>query len=1302
VGSDYLFSFTTGTTMDLFPPQVLGINPPNGASDVNRSTSISVTFNKPVNSSSINNQTFVVASKGVIYPGTYLFSNNNSVATYIPSQLLPDFSEVTVTVTNGVTDYTGNALNQVFSSTFTTQSGYDNFRPWVVAVSPYSGQGGAPQNTRVEITFSERMNPLTINGGSFYLDGTEGRIPATITVSPDGLKATLTPQRLLLTNSNYYITCRNSMTDVAGNASLTNSGSSFTTGLTMNDTTPLALVSMTPDNGTTGAGTNGLVTLKFNKPLAATSINKDTVIVATGGVPVVGTITLDDSNTRIRFRPANLILFSPNTFYEVTVTTGVTDVVGNSLVAPYAGGFTTGAGADTTAPTLVSATLANNATNVPVNTAITLTFSEPINPSTINRWSSVRLEGNSIYGSVPANISISADRRTVTTTPVQPLFSGHRYYLSITNAVEDSSGNAFSSTTRYFTTDTAVGTDLNSLPTGATVSSNPGSLFADGTTTTTVTISNINRNGSLVPNGTKVAITADTLFRQDSAGGAILGGTASSTDPRLKIFTTLGGNVTFTYQSANRPDLTPGASTYAYIQAITVDAAERGINMIGQGSISLFRGSSVTTSVNPRNVLANGSSTSAISIVLVGNDGAAAPAGKRIAVTADPVYRQDSAGGAINGGTPAVDSRFKIFTTISGGIVNLTYTAPGFTAGQSGYAYLQIVEVDDADRITGKIGETYLYLNGSSGYTAPQPVVLTASPVGGQWGVGLNAPVVASFSQSLNQATVNGSNFYVDGPNGRVSGALTLSSGYNGPNTVVTFRPSVALAPYSSYYLYIGTGIQSASGNPLLSTYGGSFSTAGSADGVAPTVTRTNPADSITGVPVNSIIRVEFNESMEPSTINPATFLVTAGGASLQGKIGVTEGIYGKNTVAYFISDQLMPGDTQVTVTLDAGIKDEAGNVLGTSASFTFTTQSGYDNFRPWVVAVSPPNGSVDVPVNTSITVTFSEPINPLSLTGNSFYLDGPGGRIPGNISLINGNTQAVITPNVPLFANSSYYFTVAGVKDIADNTITNSVSAGFRTAYAAGISPLPTGATLFINPDSLYANGKISTTVTINNININGTPAPNGTVIAVTALPAFNQGAAGGVLSGNSIGTSVDGRFLLFQTFGASATLYYTPPDLTSMRPGTTATGIIQVASVDADTRPVSLIGQGNVILFAIGSAGISANPATLAANGTNTSQVTVTVRDRNGNLVPDGTRVGLTAAPIFIQSSAGGTFMYGTTSAVNNQVQIYTTVAGQFAATYQAPISKGSGTAVIQVVTVDIADNPLRLITTTNIALQ
>ena len=237
------------------------------------------------------------------------------------------------------------------------------------------------------------------------------------------------------------------------------------------------------------------------------------------------------------------------------------------------------------------------------------------------------------------------------------------------------------------------------------------------------------------------------------------------------------------------------------------------------------------------------------------------------------------------------------------------------------------------------------------------------------------------------------------------------------------------------------------------------------------------------------------------------------------------------------------------------------------------------------------------------------------------------------------------------------------------------------------------------VNPGTLFANGQVSTTVIISNIKSGGVLVPNGTLIAVTAQPAFNPNSVGGTISGSNATAGADPRFLVFPTFGGQVTVSYTPPDLTGKGAGNVGTGIIQAASVDLDSRPVNQIGSGSVFLLGIASATLTASPATLIANGTNTSILTVTVKDSQGNLVPDGTRVSLTAAPIFSPSSAGGTILGGTTSGADGRVTIFTIAGGQVAATYQS--SSAPGTAVIQAMTIDADGRPTALVGTTSITL-
>lgn len=260
--------------------------------------------------------------------------------------------------------------------------------------------------------------------------------------------------------------------------------------------------------------------------------------------------------------------------------------------------------------------------------------------------------------------------------------------------------------------------------------------------------------------------------------------------------------------------------------------------------------------------------------------------------------------------------------------------------------------------------------------------------------------------------------------------------------------------------------------------------------------------------------------------------------------------------------------------------------------------------------------------------------------------------------------------------------------------------SIGFTTVLAPGTTNLPTNATVTANPPQVFANGLTTSQVTISNINLGGTLVPNGTVIAVTAAPAFSA-SLGGTISGSSVGTSVDGRFLLFSTFGAQVVVTYTSPNLVQQDSGASGQATVQVASIDLDTRPVSLIGSGQVSLRGASSAIGFSTPTSLVANGTATAAITVTVRDSAGNLVPDGTRIGITAASVF-STSAGGTILGGTTSPVDPRIQVFTVSGGQgqISATYRAGTSPG--TAVIQSAAVDGNGLALRLLGQFFITLQ
>ena len=146
----------------------------------------------------------------------------------------------------------------------------------------------------------------------------------------------------------------------------------------------------------------------------------------------------------------------------------------------------------------------------------------------------------------------------------------------------------------------------------------------------------------------------------------------------------------------------------------------------------------------------------------------------------------------------------------------------------------------------------------------------------------------------------------------------------------------------------------------------------------------------------------------------------------------------------------------------------------------------------------------------------------------------------------------------------------------------------------------------------------------------------------------------------------------------------------------------MIQVASVDSETRPASLIVQRAVSLYRLKTAALTANPVALPADGSSQSTIEVVVRDNAGNLVPDGTEIGITAFPIFVENSAGGTILGGTQSGADYRVKTFTTTDGRITLIYQAPSSRGPGYAIVQAVTVDSQGAPTGLLGSVTITLN
>lgn len=104
-------------------------------------------------------------------------------------------------------------------------------------------------------------------------------------------------------------------------------------------------------------------------------------------------------------------------------------------------------------------------------------------------------------------------------------------------------------------------------------------------------------------------------------------------------------------------------------------------------------------------------------------------------------------------------------------------------------------------------------------------------------------------------------------------------------------------------------------------------------DTTAPTVSSTSPANASTGVARVGALTATFSEAVDGTTVTDATFTVTdSGGHAVAGTVTASG-----NTATFTPSSDLSYLTTY-TATLTTGIKDAAGNPMGASRSWSFTT----------------------------------------------------------------------------------------------------------------------------------------------------------------------------------------------------------------------------------------------------------------------------------------------------------------------------------------------------------------------------
>lgn len=613
------------------------------------------------------------------------------------------------------------------------------------------------------------------------------------------------------------------------------------------DTVAPQVASVSPANGATGVSMNTFVEATFNEGMQSPQAG-DFVLEGPGGA-VAGSVSYDPTTWTMRFTPDASL--ASNTTFTATLSTNIKDLAGNALAAAYSWTFTTEY-VDTTPPQVESVTPAPGAVQVPLDTILTATFSEPV--TGVNE-SSFTLMGPS--GPVAGTVTYDAGTRTATFAPSASLELDGVYTATLSTAIQDLAGNALAAPyTWSFATRTSI------TPIGVARAAGVG---WSGTLRGVVTVPpGVYRNNAFVIQdatggiyiyagstslpaialGDVVQITGtlklyNGLLEIDPLTGVSKHGTAPVPDPLPtstgNVGTTQGWliRVTGTASWITSPPVPDGTKDWSFTLndgsgsvQIFVDKDTRidmrGFNSGDQLTIIGFSGNYNQPQVMPRyqtDVFAYDPVPPQVASTIP-------PANATGVSPYDPIhatFNEPVQPSTVNGGSFLLTGPQGL---VSGAITydaasrTATFTPAAYLAPQTRYTATLTTAIKD---IAGNpLADTYTWSFTTGDADTTAPTVVARYPAPNAVNVPLSASVVVTFSEAMNAASFDAASFYLTGPFGAVPATLSLDA----TKTVATLDPSASLLPQRAYTVTLKGSVEDRVGNPLGADVVWSFTTA--------------------------------------------------------------------------------------------------------------------------------------------------------------------------------------------------------------------------------------------------------------------------------------------------------------------------------------------------------------------------------------------------------------------------------------------------------------------------------------------
>ncbi len=974
-------------------PTVLRMSPVNGGSNIPLNTQIQAQFSAPMNRS-----TFTLGNSGTVIffdtdnwfqplPGTISLDASGTIATITPStSLAAGHSFYTYLSWNSpyVQDACGNVLPGNYYGSFTTSFSPDTAGPTLTGTSPVNGDINIPLNgnssaTPIVLQFNTPIDPITAQTGFSMMNGSNV-VLGNFTYSANDQTVTFTPVNPLTSNTTYTVGYSAQITDTAGNP-LTNPGSfSFTTG-TAADTTYPSVVLVDPPSSASGVGLNVTPHITFNEPVNGLTIpGALSLVYGDSGVIIPATVTLATNRLSATLTPSAALL--PNTYYYVSLCYYCYyDIAGNYGYGTNSG-FYTGTGAVTNPVAVTTISPSNTQTGVPLNAQIIAVMSNSIDPTTVNNGiiTVTPKNGSAIAGT----IRLASDGVTLTFSPAATLTASTLYNVSV-GGFKDIDGNGATTFTSSFTTGTgSYGSGSFTLLSTSPAS---GATGVAVTSPVTFTMSNLIDPASVNSQTVEVCI--------GSCGSPYVAGT----------FSVSGATVTFTPLSPYPANQVMGM----YIYGLLDEAGNGAYNGAGTfTTASTVDHTPPTVTISPANGATNVGLNTQVVLTFSKSINPST-----ITTNTVSLFSGDT---ALNWGySISRDNRTVIMNPNANAFTSGATITVALSSGIQDFSGNALSNMTSQFTLTTELSNT-------------APYVTAMRPGNGATNVPANTVVTLFTSAPMNAGTITGALHVTD--NGVVvSGSVQTFSNAQ----AIEFTPSAPFNAGDLIQVYLNSTALSASG-AALSNFSGQFTVAGSPANTAATVLAINPFPNTTSVPLNTILQVEYNQSLTAGTITSSnvTLYEYSSGTHLTPSLSLV----GNGQVINIAPTSNLVAGSQYQVYVSSGVTNSDGLAVQ-AYSFYFTAGTAADTAAPTILSQAPTNNSTNIATNTLVAVTFNKAINPISVNGSTIQLStGSITEVPSSISFSPDYTRVSITPQAPLPASTQMTVAIGGVTSLAGKSV--------------------------------------------------------------------------------------------------------------------------------------------------------------------------------------------------------------------------------------------------------------------------